>query len=292
MKRTPCRCARRACTRRRSSRAGATSRLTRSGGPWRSRRAAWSWCCANCVCRPPSPARRCPVGPGRVRMRRACLRLKRCGATVAVGRAAPVGPLGERAARRAPRPRLRGVRHPRARGAEEAGARFPGAEAERRAPALADLWEEEGTSWGAHVLNALRARALFQRDVHYIVRDGEVRIVDTSTGRVLPISRWTDGMHQARPLPAPEGDPCAAPGSGASGLAGRGTTTCCECMQRSCSGDERMCAAGRSEGRGERAAGARRRWRPRRACPSAPRPTCRAPSRSRRSSSSTPGWPA
>lgn len=49
-----------------------------------------------------------------------------------------------------------------------------------------------------HHLNAgLRAHALFQRDVDYIVRDGEVVIVDEFTGRTLPGRRWSDGLHQA-----------------------------------------------------------------------------------------------
>ncbi|MGC8853071.1 MAG: preprotein translocase subunit SecA, partial [Hydrogenobacter sp.] len=49
-----------------------------------------------------------------------------------------------------------------------------------------------------HALNqALRAHHLFKRDVHYIVKDGEVLIVDEFTGRVLPGRRWSDGLHQA-----------------------------------------------------------------------------------------------
>lgn len=47
------------------------------------------------------------------------------------------------------------------------------------------------------VLQAIRAHYLFKRDVHYIVRDGEVLIVDEFTGRVLPGRRWSDGLHQA-----------------------------------------------------------------------------------------------
>ena len=49
-----------------------------------------------------------------------------------------------------------------------------------------------------HAINqALRAHTLFKKDVHYIVRDGEVLIVDEFTGRVLPGRRWSDGLHQA-----------------------------------------------------------------------------------------------
>jgi preprotein translocase subunit SecA len=49
-----------------------------------------------------------------------------------------------------------------------------------------------------HHLNAgLRAHALFQRDVDYIVQNGEVVIVDEHTGRTMPGRRWSDGLHQA-----------------------------------------------------------------------------------------------
>ena len=47
------------------------------------------------------------------------------------------------------------------------------------------------------ILQSIRAHHLFKRDVHYIVRDGEVLIVDEFTGRVLPGRRWSDGLHQA-----------------------------------------------------------------------------------------------
>ncbi|MEZ5566285.1 MAG: preprotein translocase subunit SecA [Gammaproteobacteria bacterium] len=48
-----------------------------------------------------------------------------------------------------------------------------------------------------HLTAALRAHALFRRDVEYIVRDGEVIIVDEFTGRTMPGRRWSDGLHQA-----------------------------------------------------------------------------------------------
>src|SRR5580692_5997520 len=48
-----------------------------------------------------------------------------------------------------------------------------------------------------HVHQALRAHALFQKDVDYVVRDGEVVIVDEFTGRQMPGRRWSDGLHQA-----------------------------------------------------------------------------------------------
>src|SRR5690606_32509489 len=48
-----------------------------------------------------------------------------------------------------------------------------------------------------HVNQALRAHALFQRDIDYVVKDGEVIIVDEFTGRMMPGRRWSDGLHQA-----------------------------------------------------------------------------------------------
>ncbi|MFP4162331.1 MAG: preprotein translocase subunit SecA, partial [Ectothiorhodospira sp.] len=57
-----------------------------------------------------------------------------------------------------------------------------------------------------HYLNAaLRAHALFQRDVHYLVRDNKVLIIDEFTGRVMPGRRWSEGLHQA--VEAKEGVP-------------------------------------------------------------------------------------
>jgi len=48
-----------------------------------------------------------------------------------------------------------------------------------------------------HVMAALRAHALFQRNVDYIVRDAQIVIVDEFTGRTMPGRRWSDGLHQA-----------------------------------------------------------------------------------------------
>jgi preprotein translocase subunit SecA len=48
-----------------------------------------------------------------------------------------------------------------------------------------------------HVQQALRAHALYKRDVDYVVKDGEVIIVDEFTGRMMPGRRWSDGLHQA-----------------------------------------------------------------------------------------------
>jgi preprotein translocase subunit SecA len=48
-----------------------------------------------------------------------------------------------------------------------------------------------------HVNQALKAHAIFKRDVDYVVKDGEVIIVDEFTGRLMPGRRWSDGLHQA-----------------------------------------------------------------------------------------------
>ncbi|BCU05636.1 preprotein translocase subunit SecA [Allochromatium tepidum] len=56
-----------------------------------------------------------------------------------------------------------------------------------------------------HVYAALRAHTLFQRNVEYIVRDGQVIIVDEFTGRTMPGRRWSEGLHQA--VEAKEGVP-------------------------------------------------------------------------------------
>lgn len=48
-----------------------------------------------------------------------------------------------------------------------------------------------------HINQALRAHTLFKRDVHYVVKDDEVLIVDEFTGRILPGRRYSDGLHQA-----------------------------------------------------------------------------------------------
>ena len=48
-----------------------------------------------------------------------------------------------------------------------------------------------------HVHQALKAHALFKRDVDYVIKDGEVIIVDEFTGRLMPGRRWSDGLHQA-----------------------------------------------------------------------------------------------
>jgi len=59
--------------------------------------------------------------------------------------------------------------------------------------------------WPHLMDNALRAHYLYRRDVHYVVRNGEVAIVDEFTGRLMPGRNWSDGLHQA--VEAKEGVP-------------------------------------------------------------------------------------
>ena len=59
-----------------------------------------------------------------------------------------------------------------------------------------DLYDPNNP-WAHFVTNALKAKELFVKDVNYIIRNGEVVIVDEFTGRVMPGRRWSDGQHQA-----------------------------------------------------------------------------------------------
>lgn len=59
------------------------------------------------------------------------------------------------------------------------------------------LYDTTNISLMHHVYAALRAHALFHRDVDYIVQNGEIIIVDEHTGRTMPGRRWSDGLHQA-----------------------------------------------------------------------------------------------
>ncbi len=67
------------------------------------------------------------------------------------------------------------------------------------------LYDTAHISLMHHVNAALKAHALFQRDVDYIVKDNQVIIVDEFTGRTMPGRRWSDGLHQA--VEAKEGVP-------------------------------------------------------------------------------------
>jgi preprotein translocase subunit SecA len=62
---------------------------------------------------------------------------------------------------------------------------------------LVNLYDPTNIEWLHHVTQALRAHALYKRDVNYLVEDGKVIIIDEHTGRKMPGRRWSDGLHQA-----------------------------------------------------------------------------------------------
>jgi len=64
-------------------------------------------------------------------------------------------------------------------------------------PPGSSLYDAHNISLVHHLYAALRAHALFHRDQHYVVQNGEVIIVDEFTGRLMSGRRWSDGLHQA-----------------------------------------------------------------------------------------------
>jgi len=62
---------------------------------------------------------------------------------------------------------------------------------------IENLYDSSNTMLVHHLHNALRAKELYKRDVAYVVQDGEVKIVDEFTGRVLEGRRYSEGLHQA-----------------------------------------------------------------------------------------------
>lgn len=60
-----------------------------------------------------------------------------------------------------------------------------------------DIYNERGIKYLHHLEQSLKAEVLFKKDKDYVVRDGEVIIVDTFTGRLMPGRRWSGGLHQA-----------------------------------------------------------------------------------------------
>jgi len=62
---------------------------------------------------------------------------------------------------------------------------------------VGNLYDPKNMEFLHHVNQALRAHHMFKRDVDYVVKDGEVIIVDEFTGRLMPGRRWSDGLHQA-----------------------------------------------------------------------------------------------
>ena len=62
---------------------------------------------------------------------------------------------------------------------------------------ITNIADPENWDLKHHVDTAVKAHALYKRDVEYVVKDGEVIIVDEFTGRLMPGRRWSDGLHQA-----------------------------------------------------------------------------------------------
>jgi preprotein translocase subunit SecA len=62
---------------------------------------------------------------------------------------------------------------------------------------VTNLYDPANMEINHHVYQALRAHVLFEKDVDYVVKDGEIVIVDEFTGRQMPGRRWSDGLHQA-----------------------------------------------------------------------------------------------
>jgi preprotein translocase subunit SecA len=62
---------------------------------------------------------------------------------------------------------------------------------------IGNVADPENWGWKHHTETAIKAHALYRRDVEYVVKDGEVIIVDEFTGRMMPGRRWSDGLHQA-----------------------------------------------------------------------------------------------
>ena len=72
-----------------------------------------------------------------------------------------------------------------------------GIEKVERLLGIENIYEEKGLRYVRYLEQSLRAQALFQKDRDYVVRDGEVVIVDEFTGRLMPGRRWSEGLHQA-----------------------------------------------------------------------------------------------
>ncbi len=62
---------------------------------------------------------------------------------------------------------------------------------------MGNIYEERGIKYLHHLEQALRAEALFKKDRDYVVKDGQIIIIDEFTGRLMPGRRWSGGLHQA-----------------------------------------------------------------------------------------------
>ncbi len=70
---------------------------------------------------------------------------------------------------------------------------------------VGNIYTEKGIKYVHHLETSVRAEALFKRDKDYVVKDGQIVIVDEFTGRMQPSRRWSEGLHQA--IEAKEGIP-------------------------------------------------------------------------------------
>jgi len=72
-----------------------------------------------------------------------------------------------------------------------------GIAAVEKALGVDSIYAGRNADWPHHIQQALRAHHLFRRDDEYVVKNGEIIIVDEFTGRLMPGRRWSDGLHQA-----------------------------------------------------------------------------------------------
>src|SRR3954452_15891485 len=70
-------------------------------------------------------------------------------------------------------------------------------EAVERALRIDNLYDPRNSQLVNHLNQALKAESLYKRDVDYVIQDGEVKIVDEFTGRIMEGRRWSEGLHQA-----------------------------------------------------------------------------------------------
>src|SRR6266542_2443505 len=66
-----------------------------------------------------------------------------------------------------------------------------------RALRIESLYAPQNSQLVNHAVQALKAESLYNRDVEYVIQDGEVKIVDEFTGRIMEGRRWSEGLHQA-----------------------------------------------------------------------------------------------
>ncbi|HEV2712264.1 MAG TPA: preprotein translocase subunit SecA, partial [Gaiellaceae bacterium] len=66
-----------------------------------------------------------------------------------------------------------------------------------RALGIENLYDPRNVQLVNHLIQALKAQALYKRDIDYVIDDGEVKIVDEFTGRIMEGRRWSEGLHQA-----------------------------------------------------------------------------------------------